>query len=174
MTAHHPPGTAPARHAQAPQTMHTHPPACAQLKPPCPDTTVRPQIPPAVSHRMPPLCAPTATTDGPTLQPRPLGLLRSRTAPHPLPPLSGPKLPSPRAARSPSRAPPTSHPSFLGPLTDAPRDHLGGYYVADAADHAWTIAIATCSAPLPPHSLPPRHSGRDLSVAAYHILRKSF
>ena len=42
--------------------------------------------------------------------------------------------------------------------------------MADAADHAWTIAVATGSTPLPPHSLPLRHSGGGLNVAARHIL----
>ena len=42
--------------------------------------------------------------------------------------------------------------------------------MADAADHAWTIAVATGSAPLPPHSPPLRHSGGGLNLAARHIL----
>ena len=42
--------------------------------------------------------------------------------------------------------------------------------MADAADHAWTIAVATGSTPLPPHSPPLRHSGDGLNVAARHIL----
>ena len=42
--------------------------------------------------------------------------------------------------------------------------------MADAADHAWTIAIATGSTPLPPHSPPLRHSGGGLNVAARHVL----
>ena len=42
--------------------------------------------------------------------------------------------------------------------------------MADAADHAWTIAVATGSTPLPPHSPPLRHSGGGLNVAAHHIL----
>ena len=42
--------------------------------------------------------------------------------------------------------------------------------MADAADHAWTIAVATGSTPLPPHSPPLRHSGGGLNVAARHIL----
>ena len=66
--------------------------------------------------------------------------------------------------------PPASHPGFFGPITDALRDHLGGHYVADAADHAWTIAMATGGAPLPPYSPPLRHSGGGLNVAARHIL----
>ena len=103
MPAHHPPGTTPARHAPAPQTPHTEPPACARHRPPCPSATVRPQVPPTTSHRVPPLCAPTATTDGPTLQRRALGLPRSRRSPHPLPSLLGPQPPAPRAARGPSR-----------------------------------------------------------------------
>ena len=36
--------------------------------------------------------------------------------------------------------------------------------MADAADHAWTIAVATGSTPLPPHSPPLRHSGGGLNV----------
>ena len=42
--------------------------------------------------------------------------------------------------------------------------------MADAGDHAWTIAMATGSTPLPPHSPPLRHSGGGLNVAARHIL----
>ena len=42
--------------------------------------------------------------------------------------------------------------------------------MADAADHAWTIAVATGSTPLPPHSPPLRNSGGGLNVAARHIL----
>ena len=42
--------------------------------------------------------------------------------------------------------------------------------MADAADHAWTIAVATGSTPLPPHSPALRHSGGGLNVAARHIL----
>ena len=42
--------------------------------------------------------------------------------------------------------------------------------MADAADHAWTIAVATGSTPLPPRSPPLRHSGGSLNVAARHIL----
>ena len=70
----------------------------------------------------------------------------------------------------PHPPPPASHPSFFGPLTHTLRDHLGGYYVVDAADHAWTIAVATGSTPLPPHSPPLRHSGGGLNVAARHVL----
>ena len=66
--------------------------------------------------------------------------------------------------------PPASHPSFFGPLTDALRNWLGGHYVADPADHAWTIAMATGGAALPPHSPPLRHSGGGLHVAAHHVL----
>ena len=36
--------------------------------------------------------------------------------------------------------------------------------MADAADHAWTMAGATRSASLPPHSPPLRHSGGGLNV----------
>ena len=42
--------------------------------------------------------------------------------------------------------------------------------MADTADHAWTIAVATSGTPLPPHSPPLRHSGGGLNVAARHIL----
>ena len=42
--------------------------------------------------------------------------------------------------------------------------------MADAADHAWTIATATGSTPLLPYSPPPRQSGGGLNVAARHIL----
>ena len=66
--------------------------------------------------------------------------------------------------------PPASHPSFFGPLTDTLRDHLGGYYVADAADHTWSIAVATGSTLLPPHSPLLRHSRGGLNVAARHVL----
>ena len=67
------------------------------------------------------------------------------------------------------RPPPTSHPSLSKPLTDALRDHLGVYYVVDATDHAWTIAMATGSAPLPSKSPPLRHRRGGLNVAARHI-----
>ena len=42
--------------------------------------------------------------------------------------------------------------------------------MADAADHAWTIAMAMGSTPLPPHSPALRHSGGGLNVAARHVL----
>ena len=42
--------------------------------------------------------------------------------------------------------------------------------MADAADHTWTIAVATGSTPLLPHSPPLRQSGGGLDVAARHIL----
>ena len=42
--------------------------------------------------------------------------------------------------------------------------------MADRADHAWTIAMATGNAPLAPHSPPLRHSGGGLNVAARHTL----
>ena len=42
--------------------------------------------------------------------------------------------------------------------------------MADAADHAWTIAVATGSTALPPHSPPLRHCGGGLNVAARHVL----
>ena len=42
--------------------------------------------------------------------------------------------------------------------------------MADVADHAWTVAMATGSTPLPPHSPPLRHSGGGLNVAARHVL----
>ena len=119
---------------------------------------------------MPPLRTPAAGRDVPALQPRPLGLPRSRTQPDPVPLLQGPQPLPPRAARGPSRAPPASHRSFFGPVTDGLRDQLGGYYVADAADHAWTRAMATGSTPLPPHSPRPRNSGGGLNVAARHVL----
>ena len=103
---HHPPSTTLARHTRAPQAPHTRPPACARRQPPSPHATVRPQVPLTASHRMSPLRTPAATTDGPALQPRPLGLPWSRAQPHPLPPLRGPQPPAPRAARGPSRTPP--------------------------------------------------------------------
>ena len=42
--------------------------------------------------------------------------------------------------------------------------------MADLADHAWAIAMATGSTPLPPHSPPLRHSGGGWNVAARHVL----
>ena len=141
MPAHHPPGTTTARHARAPQTPHTQPPACACHKSPCPHATVRPQVPPTASHCVPPLRARTATTHGPTLQPRPLGLPWRRTPPHPLPPLRGPQRPPPRAARGPSRHPPPL------PATPASSGHSptpcwttweGTTWLTQ-----WTIAMAT-------------------------------
>ena len=42
--------------------------------------------------------------------------------------------------------------------------------MVDAADHAWTIALATGITPLPPHSPPLRHSRGGLNVAARHVL----
>ena len=121
---------------------------------------------------MPPLCTPTAATNGPALQPEPLGLPTGRAPPSPLPPLRGTKPPPPHAAHDPSRTPPppASNPSFFGPLSDTIRDYLGGHYAADTADHTWTIAMATGDTPLPPHSPPLRHSGGGLNVAAHHIL----
>ena len=167
---HHPPSTTLARHTQALQAPHKRAPACARRQPPSPHATVRPQVPPAASHCMPPLRTPAATTDAPALQPRPLGLSGSRAPRHTLPPLRGAQPSPSRAARGPRRTPPASRPSFFGPLTHALRDHLGGYYVADVADHTWTIAVATGSAPLPPHSPFLRHSGGGLNVAARHVL----
>ena len=84
---HHPPSTTLARHTRAPQAPHKRPSACARRQPPSPRATVCPQVPPTASHRMSPLRTSAATTDGPALQPRPLGLLGSRAPPHPLPPL---------------------------------------------------------------------------------------
>ena len=110
---YHPPGTTLARHTPAPQAPHTRPPACARSQPPCPHAIARPQVPPTASHRMPPLRTPAATTDGPALQPRPLGLPASRAPPHPLPPLRGPQPPPPRPARVPSRTPPRQPPQLL-------------------------------------------------------------
>ena len=168
---HHPTGTTLARHTRAPQAPHTRPAACARRQPPSTHAILCPQVPPTTSRRMPPLLTPAATTDGPALQPRPLGLPGSRAPPHLLAPLRGPHPPPPCAARGPSRTPPAaSHPSFFGPLPDTLQDHLGGYYVEDAVDHAWTIAVATDSTPLPPHRTPLRHSGGGLNVAARHVL----
>ena len=42
--------------------------------------------------------------------------------------------------------------------------------MANAADHAWTVAVAMGSTPLPPDSPPLRPSGGGLNVAARHIL----
>ena len=109
----HPPGTTLARHTRAPQAPHTLPPACTRHQPPSPHAAVCPQVPPTASHRMSPLRTPAATTDGPALQPRPLGLPGSRAPPHPLPPLRGPKPPPPRAARGPSRTSPRQPPQLL-------------------------------------------------------------
>ena len=93
-----------------------------------------------------------------------------RTA-SPTAPTAGTSTPTTASGPRPQpHPPPASHPSFFGPLTDTLRDHLGGYYVADAADHAWTIAVATGSAPLPPHSPPLRHSGGGLKVEARNVL----
>ena len=112
-STHHPPSTTLARHTRAPQALHTLPPACARHQPPSPHAAVRPQVPPTASHRMSPLRTPAATTDGPALQPRPLGLTGSRAPPHPLPPLRGPQPPPPRAARGPSSTPPDQPPKLL-------------------------------------------------------------
>ena len=89
-------------------------------------------------HRRP--CPATQTT-GSAWEPR----TASPTAPTP-----GTSTPTTASGPRPQPHPPAGHPSFFGALTDTLRDHLGGYYVADAADHAWTIAMATGSAPLPP------------------------
>ena len=62
-------------------------------------------VPPTAGHRVPHLCTPTATTDGPALQHKPLGLPGGCTPPHPLPLLRGPQPPPPRAAGNPSRSP---------------------------------------------------------------------
>ena len=108
-----PASTTLARQTRAPQAPHTRQPACACRQPPSPHATVRPQVPPTASHCMSPLRTPAATTDGPALQPRPLGLPGSRAPPHPLPPLRGPQPPPPRAARGPSRTPPCQPPQLL-------------------------------------------------------------
>ena len=42
--------------------------------------------------------------------------------------------------------------------------------MSDAADHKWTIAMATGSTPLHPHSLPLCHSGGGLNPAARQVL----
>ena len=42
--------------------------------------------------------------------------------------------------------------------------------MADAADHAWTIAVTTGSTPLLPQSPALRHSRGGLNMAARHIL----
>ena len=42
--------------------------------------------------------------------------------------------------------------------------------MGDTADHTWTIAVATGSTALPPHSPALRHSGGGLNVAARHVL----
>ena len=71
---------------------------------------------------------------------------------------------------APPEPSPASHPSFFVPLTDALGYYLGGHYVADPVDHAWSIAMATGNAPLPPLRPPLRHSGGGLNVAARQIL----
>ena len=110
---HHPASTTLAGHTRAPQAPHARPLACARRQPPSPHGTIRPQVPPAASHRMPPLRTPAATTDSPTRQPGPLGLPGGRAPPHPLPPLRGPQPPPPRAARGPSRTSPCQPPQPL-------------------------------------------------------------
>ena len=49
---------------------------------------------------------------------------------------------------------------------------MGDNYLADAANHTWTITTATADTALPPlpHSLPLRHSGGDLNLDARHII----
>ena len=112
-STHRPPSTALAQHTRVSQAPHTLPLACARHQPPSPHDAVRPQVPPTASHRMSSLRSPAATTDSPALQPRPLGLPRSRAPPHPLPPLRGPQPPPPHAARGPSRTPPHQPPQLL-------------------------------------------------------------
>ena len=109
--AHRQPHTTPWWHAQVTQAPPAGRPACAQRKPLCPHATIRPQVPPTAIHRMPPLRTPMAATDGPALQPEPMGLPRSRTAPCPLPALRGTQPPPPHAARDPATTPPPASPA---------------------------------------------------------------
>ena len=167
---HHPPRTSLARHTRAPQAPHTRPKAGARRQPPSPHATVRQQVPSAASHRMSPLRTPAATTDGPALQPRPLGLPGSRAPPHPLPPLRGPQPPAPRAARGPSRTPPRQPPQLLqtthrhppGPPWRVLRGGRGGSRMDHSRGHGQHTPA--------PHSPPLRHSGGGLNVAARHVL----
>ena len=162
---HHPPSTALARHTRAPHAPHTRPPALARRQPPSPHATVRPQVPPTASHRMPRLPQ-TALPCNPDHWVCLRAAHRLTHCPH-CADLNPHHRERPAAPAAP---PPASHPSFFGPLTNTLRDHLGAYYVADAADHAWTIAVATGSTPRPPRSPPLRHSGGGLNVAARHVL----
>ena len=70
------------RYARASQEPQTRSPGYAHRKPACRHINICPQVPPTAGHRMLPLCAPTATTDGPALHPEPVGLPRGRTPPH--------------------------------------------------------------------------------------------
>ena len=167
---HHPPGTTLARHTRAPQAQHTRPPACVRRQPLSPHATVRPQVPPTASHRMPPLRTPAATTDGPALQLRSLDLPGSRAPPHPLPPLRGPQPPPLRAARGPSRTPPRQPPQLLRAAHRHPAGLPGRVLRGGRGVPRMDHSLATSSTPLPPHSPPLRHSGGGLNVAARHVL----
>ena len=150
--------------AHKPTRMRAPPAPISPRHRPSTGTTNRkpPQAPSAHAsgyHRRP--CPATQTT-GSAWEPR----TASATAP-----TAGSSTPTiARSPRPQPHPPPPGHPSFLGPLNDTLRDHLGGYYLADAADHAWTIAVATGSTPLHLHSPPLRHSGGGLNVAARHVL----
>ena len=93
-------------------------------------------------NRQPPH-VPSATTDGPALQPRPLGLPGSRAPPHPLPPLRGPQPQPPRAARGPSRTPARQPPQLLratqrhppGPPGRVLRSGRGGPHIDYSCGH---------------------------------------
>ena len=103
-----------------------------------------PHVPSAYAsgyHRRP---CPTTQTTGSAWEPH----TASPTAP-----TAGTSTPTDASGPRPQpQLPSASHPSFFGPAIDTLRDHLGGYYVVDAADQAWTIAVAMGSTPLPPHS----------------------
>ena len=152
---HHQAGTTPAQHTRAPQAPHTRPAACARHQPPLPHATVRQQVPPTASHRMPPLRTPPATTNGLDLHPRPLGLPWSCTPPHPPPPLRGPQQPPQHVARGPSRIPPrepaqllwATHRHHQGP----PGSVLIGGRGGPRVDHSCGLKQHT---PAPPQPIP--------------------
>ena len=105
------------------------------------------------------------------LRPRPLGLPGSRTPPPPLPPLRGPQRPPARAARGPSHTPPPCQPPQLLRATHRrPPGPPGRVLRGGRGGPPWTIAMATGSTPLPPHSSPLRHSGGGFNSAARHVL----
>ena len=120
---------------------------------------------------MPPLRTPAATTNGPTPQPRPLGLPGSRTPPDPLPPLRGPVTPTTRVDRGPRCTPPP-------PATGASLGHSSTPSGTTWEGTTWRTQRTTrgpqpwprAAHPCAPHSPPLRHSGGGLNVAARHVL----